>query len=493
MKKLNQYLLTHFPLIWNLRLIYVLPAVLIIHSGFYLAGYLKPVLLVDLKMDRVFEIYPQIMFSVLVTSVLLILWLLFFLRNNPFKSFYPIKKGRTFMEFILCTLVFFSSSTFFLTYQQGLYDNVKRMTREVDLEQEVNKANQAMMFIPTENYSYRIENCCDSIEARKAHMDSVRRAGGIFESENSSDGVIEEVAEYPGSQNTVSSIPLSFLYYCGTEFHNGNEKQILTARQISDRGKSWILNGQRDSLMRCFQEFDQLLKTYDIERNIDYQDQVNRVFKEGAEVDTFFDKYDEYYYVGGENIKQAYLQVFALHTALDRITEVRIGFWHYGYLMVMLYYSLSMAVLLLSFRLVKLRLWFTALVSFGVMCIVYILLVSTARMKDAGNYILYFSLFALIAGLTIYWILNSKNKRLSAVGLLWFIWNLPSLVPLIYGFLMELYNYNSYDDIHYEQSMQYWLREHQTQMGWWNMIWILLALYLILIPLARKWHSNPEE
>lgn len=498
MKKINQYLLTHYPLIWNLKLIYVLPLALFIHICFYLGGRLSPIGITDLKTSRLLNIEESIGFSILITTVLVILWLVFYLRNNPFKSYYPLKKGRLFTEFILVILVFFSSAAFFLTYQQGKYDAVENLTDDIALVDEVNLSNQALMFIPFSWDDYKIYNSCDSQEVREARKlayekDRKKQIDEAFE-----EGIhisLPTFYDITNQKDEVDTNRESYLYYCTTAisfWHSSISENLDDRREISDRGKSWLLQGHKDSVLLCLTQFESLLKKYEIPRRISMEGQIPLIFSDRFLVSELADRYDESHWEDDVKVYHTYLDKSDLEQVFQNITNARDGFWTHEMLLVLLYYAIGAAIVLFSFRLVKLRLWFIALVSLGVLSIIYALMMVLVHEEEFAIY-MYLGIFLIVSVLTIGWIRDRIFKSFSAVGLLWIIWNISVLIPMLYAMVSTWFDYNRMEGVDYYDTMDYWLEQHAVHMAWLNLPFVLLMVAFVLIPLARKWHANPEE
>lgn len=100
LKKINQKLLSQYPLLWNTKAVFVLPLAALIHLLFYLVGFFVPIQVDELWMQHYFEDFTETMISVLISTLIIIIWLVFYLRNNPFKSFYTL--GRAYMFKVSC-------------------------------------------------------------------------------------------------------------------------------------------------------------------------------------------------------------------------------------------------------------------------------------------------------------------------------------------------------------------------------------------------------
>lgn len=121
--RINQYLLERYPNIWNTRLVWMLLIALGIHILFFTGGYftfISPASLHQQLYDfDVLNGNGAMLLAIAVTIILLVLWLVYLLKNNAFKNFYPTSRGKIFLSFFYYLLIFFACSTFHMSYMIG--------------------------------------------------------------------------------------------------------------------------------------------------------------------------------------------------------------------------------------------------------------------------------------------------------------------------------------------------------------------------------------
>src|SRR5215510_6299591 len=160
---LKNRLLTNYPLLWNTKLVWMAFTLLIIHFLFYLAGF-ADLAAADFKnFNSLFSTLSGslLTFSFLCSLVVLILWLVFYLRNNAYKNFLIIGKYHLSKEFlIICVLVFFSI-IFYESYKWGGGLKARMITNKRELVKEANTVNLAMSFIPVSKSLYFKLTTCD--------------------------------------------------------------------------------------------------------------------------------------------------------------------------------------------------------------------------------------------------------------------------------------------------------------------------------------------
>lgn len=499
--KLNTWLITRYPLLWNTRVVFVLSLVLLVHGLFYLAGYSQLVGFSDFHQGRILRAKDVVLFSCLITVVILLIWMIYYLRNNPLKAHYPISKTYMFGEFMLLFLIFFSSATFFFTFRQGIYDQARSMTADTSLVEEANAINLAFHFIPMRMDDFQSCQSCDSLHAREERKDERLR--------NYADSVkngVPRESYYDGDQEPLTysdSLPPSYLNYCQMMISSLDEGQLINKEENSRRAVSWLKGGNKDSVRLALTRLKELLVKYEVTHRFDPLRQADMVFlgpgfvvQEG----TFYNPDHDYEFV--DTAGHSIINYNDLSDAINKVEEIREGFWDYETLLGILYYALGAAIVLYSFRMIKARIWFAALIGVGLWAIVLGLVFSLSDMKEKGVFSVFLFLFLAFLALAIWLIRGKENKLFSGLTFLWAIWSQLAVLPLIVAFVMEAYGYEEtiVKTIEGQISVE---RQRTTAYTWFNdniehVFSINLGLFLVLliliyIPLARKWQANPEE
>ena len=101
--QINQYLLERFPNIWNTRIVWMLLLGIAVHFIFFFIGFVSHASPGTLQHTRAIDDYfsTGLVFVHVIISVLLIVgWLIYMLKNNAFKNFYPSSGKKLFFEFV---------------------------------------------------------------------------------------------------------------------------------------------------------------------------------------------------------------------------------------------------------------------------------------------------------------------------------------------------------------------------------------------------------
>lgn len=488
MKRLHNYLLTHHPLLWNMRVHIMLPALLLLNLLFFVAGWSSISLPESLRWSALRAGSGVVSLAILCAILAGVLWLIFYLRNNAFKSFYPLKRGHLVAEagLILLTCLLLTTPGFF--YTAGTYSRMRQLTATTDLAHEMNTANLAAHFLPFSRASFSSSNDC----ANRTDDDEDRT--------------------YPMSSTAVDTATMgsavdtfSYLHFCYNEVFDKDVAGLRSARGNDSIAKRWLLAGRQDSVRRLLQEYLALCSKYGGGHRFDADRHVKEIFSRPG----FPVRYEisNGAYAGYETspdgtslpagkLRDTYIESGHLSEALRTIAEARQGWLDTGTIFFLLYWSLGMALLLFSFRITAVRPWFIALIGAGVWCAVFGVLGAFMGRAASGYGLAFLFVFLAIGFLITATVLINRReqKRNAGVSLLWAMWSLPAIVPTICSWIEHLYAPRYYDTGSPNVSPVYeWIRDSWPLIGYTNFVLYLLLLIVLFIPLARKWQAMPEE
>lgn len=504
LKKLNQKLISNYPLLWNTRVALIIPAALIIHVLFYIAGFLQPIKLTGLWVYSYYKMEGVIIFSVLISALMIIGWLTLYLRNNPFKSFYTIGKAYLYYEFLLIFAVFLSTSTFFLTYKQGLYNRIEIVSKDVVLEEDANAINLAMHFMAFDINDFDIRYSCDSLRA-----DYIRDSLELLSKKNmpqdAQDSMAAAIAVLEAEYQAVDTVEYekSYLHYCKQyiKFYSSsiNIKHEYELGAIAQR---WLKEKQKDSIAMQINKFIALCRKYGISNSINTEKQVNECFNdERHTVLSILSSSDTYPADEGKtNIRYSsyFANTYNLTQAIEKVETVRRGFWEGEVLIILLYYSLGMAIILFSFRTTRLKQWFMAIIGIGLLSVLLSLIVLGFHNEEQAIPALLLAIWAIVLFFALRFIYKQGPKIISGIFLNWVFWFMPFVIPLVFVLLYEATDTDCYEA--YQQGLpcppdkpiHRWIAQNWDIINGGNVVLILLLL-LVYVGLVRKWQANPEE
>jgi len=477
-KKLNSYLLVNYPIIWNTKVIPMLLVAAIIHVCFYLMGYLSYISFKDLgEYATLSKKAGVILLSILTSLLFFVFWFLGFLKNNAFKKIYPHTKLKLLLEFVLIFLLFLSSVFFFKSHETGEYHHVRKLTKHIDVEAEKALLSSASNFIPFDLDEFYYRNTCDSLIKRSKLQDIQTFMYSNINRESRYEYY------YAGEDNRLKdgTPRFSYLYYCASKNENGYTDSIIISNE-----KNWLINKDKDSISNTIETYLTLVKKYGGDYRFDLKKHVESIFKHPdflIEIQIgSSDTYRKNLYINDR-----------INIAHNTISKSRGSNWDLNDFESLLIWCFVLSILLFSFRLTDLKTWFISIVGLGMLIVLFsIFLISSREIHK-----LYFTaITGSLLGLVAIWLIRKKSvKLLSGVFLNLFFYSIPFLFPIMVSLIRGRYYINTYSE--YVEITQHpiveFIDDNHTLLFYTNLALIFLAIAFLIIPMAYKWRSNPEE
>jgi hypothetical protein len=511
LKKLNQYLLTHHPLLWNTRVLHVLAANALIHLLFFAAGYAS--LSAGTAMYR-YSYYAYepgiIMFSVLCSFVVLILWLVFYLRNNAFKSFYTIGKNHLVKEMLIVLVILFTSIIFFESYHAGTRAKGRSITGSSLLVKEVNTVNLAMAFMPFSKSDYFILNTCEknengtTIVNRYDNFDTLTKIMAAIP-----DSASDEFNEYNYRTDSIEKAKraalrkpgaISYLHYCRQFIMPDDSTGIMDNARLKATINRWIKNGRKDSIKNILTECFAVCKKYNVDFSMDAAVLARLPFADSLHtVNTLLgtSEYESDNQGGG-----SYINNYQLSQSLEFIESCQTGKNKYinESLLPELYVMLFAGLVIICYRRFSKKVFFISLVGAAIWCIFFALLGAASASVNAVA-VLFLFLFLLFTIISLLQLKTKSQKTITGILLNWHIYTIPIVLIAIAGIIAANYEahtrYTIYDNNLIDNCRQYpfscWVSEHFETIAWGNLAFSLLYSIFIVNLLTKKWHVLPEE
>ena len=511
--KFQKYLLLHHPLLWNIKIVPLLAVGLALHVIFFLIGYAGGTIdFTDSLGWHYNSASPVIVFfSILLSILLSIIWLVFYFRNNAYKSFYKQARLSLFKEWLLILVICTINCTFSATY---LYAD------------EARKRN----YVNEEEFSRRIDIISmASLFAEGGYQDN----GTYYEVDKHGNSVTihRDSFKYHGKKYPLNSL----LNKTINDFtYQSHKKDSLNEVRV----KNWLQENRKDSVRWVMDEFLKIASTYNLKGNItadewlrlvynypEYSDYVTvgRVEKytENSTYHLYTDYKEEYpietayndsldialksnklqytlkkegnttyaypkYYVPLSQMYKSYSKISSAYVSPDINPES---------LLIYCYFALILAMAVFSFRVTSGRSWLIALVAVGIAGIITGIFAAVS----AGVEFFLIEWVIIIAGLLIYFY-NTSYKALSkgnsGIQLNVLLWLFTWLIPAIYSILYSIYQSIYYKENHYinnsfENEFFNWLRANTTLMMYVNLLLVIVYMYFFTQTI-RKWKGKPE-
>jgi hypothetical protein len=496
MERINRYLLTHYPLLWNTRMVWVLLANVVIHLLFFLSGlgavdrttiqhYYSPDSVSDESLHTI---------AALFSLVFIIVWCVFYLRNNAFKSFYRIGKWYPAKEFAILFLIFLSTICYAQSFRWGVRVGARNITNTQQLQNEISQVNQAMVYVPVEKVSYFVLNTCEARRTRNNEAASIE--------------LPDPEAGYPPGIDTTKLMTalrqpnaFSYQHYCNQYLSNRFSTDNGVA--ISQRNRQWLSGQHRDSVRQCLRRFFIILKKYGIDYRLDESELVASVFKENNFALSLLVPTSATEYVNGEeiensryvdthNLSRVYWFLAACQPGGENVKDVLEAWSVYGYI------ALLLASILMCYRRFSRKVFLISVIGTLVWMILFGVMAANSRGATIPALLLFLCVVFLLGAL--FFLSQKAGKTIAGVLLNWHAYVAPFFILLMVIMFQEYYEsaYSAAGDINEEWMKQrypisHWVSHHK------NILFLLgiptMALYLAFAfnRWAKKWHVMPEE
>lgn len=156
-KKINQTLITKYPLIWNLKFIWILLTILVFNLIAFINGFLFFTKKSQLQESGLYEVFFNsgiIIYYVLIGVIICVIWLYFYIKNNRFKSNYPTSRNYLFKEFLAVFFIIFLMFYVPNSFKTGLKFRVSNYITEEQYLKDIDIINRAQGFTLQPNFGY---------------------------------------------------------------------------------------------------------------------------------------------------------------------------------------------------------------------------------------------------------------------------------------------------------------------------------------------------
>ena len=501
-KNIQNYLLLNHPLLWNLR---VIPATIImvaIHLIFFGIGYDRGA--VDFTKSSFDYDYDGtgaiiIFFGVIISILFFIGWIVFYLRNNAFKSFYPQSSNSIYAEWFIIAAICIFNCGYSGTFIYGKDVRARSYFNEQEFSRRIDIISMASVFV------------------RGSYID---KAENFKLKDGKRIRVISTTYKFKGKDYKLTSLLnknlRSFSYQYGV-------KDSLNELRV----KNWLYNNRKDSVLWLMTEFDKIAKSHKLKCNVTPAKWLSLIYNypdftkftvigkiEGYRAGSYdYDPDQEYsddgvavewqqqsdtlmsdtkiingmqyiypkYYVPLQQLTNAYDTISASWENPDADMDL---------LIVFIYAGVLLSMFIFSYRVTSGRSWLIALVTVGITAIV------VGGLTIAANAEKMFSVIWLlvIVALAIYFIRKSivgLHKGNSAIVLNSLLWVGVAFVPLLYSFSKSVLSATRYDYIDSADPAYLWLKKYEDIIMALNIIFVAVYMYFFTIAI-KKWKGIAE-
>jgi hypothetical protein len=515
LKKYNSYLLEHYPLLWNMRLLGVLGISLAFHLLHFVIGYFDFIPTDSIggwqEPQNIFFATPFAIFSIIGSIIIFILWLIRVFRNNAFKSFYPVSSRQLFVQFSIFMLVSLLNITYYYSYATGYVFHARNMTSKEANQKDIEIYNKVIGLLQESAQSYSIEN-----RLYPAPFPLVKQFVNANEDNNNSqeyyyEGKYGERFSKQQVDSMTGAVDFSYLnhynYYAYInplgETENYYGADIESVPKLKERYKAYLhMLEHSDELKKSMEDFIGLCQRHNIKHKIDvavwhswvYHPPffpVKYVIKQYYDYQSSITPATELSETAQFNPDGFYVELNKLQYLLRNTMRA----YEYGFELSVfcgfLYVALALALIIFAYRSTSRKVWLisyigsgvvlmfvgalTALVSYGA---------SSNRQAVLGSYLIIILGF-LLAHFMV------KNKTASGVLLNWFAWSLPAVSLIIFGLIQS--SKLDHNNTSSETTKPLYIEQHADVYFFACLIVYFVALGFFINPLFRRWQALPED
>jgi len=512
-KDIQKKLLLNYPLLWNTKFVPMVAIGLLLHLIFFGLGYLDGTIDFSNRNNLDIEV-TCILFGVLLVIIIIILWLINYFKNNSLKSFYSKSKYSLFYEWLQIFVVSALLITFYIPFSVGKQLHQKNY---YSLEETTNRCKTiatADMFIDGSFGETEIDSLASGL------IDSLGNKVAL--NYNAEDA---NTAEYSTEQESIAVEAVSgyinknHIIFNGKKYdqfslvnRNTFEFTVISREQDSlnkIQVQNWLDQNNQAEVKKLMDNYLSLIREHDLATNLNMDKWFEIVYKapefdeflyiqpylKQYETDNSYNSYDYATKIGNGERKYSkyFVQQDVLKDKYDMVSEAHTdSFFKIEMILGFLYGAFGLSILIFSFRVTTGKSWLIAIVTTGVINIVYGILTAITGVGDMYAYLILFT----ILGIIFYFFLiyfNKKNLQLSRIALNLFLWSFIGIIPLIYFLIQEhylrgehRYNYN-YTSPEYE-----WMKDHVFHMFCLNFILSILTLFF-LSKVIRTWKGISED
>lgn len=545
-KKINKYLLEHYPLIWNTRLVWMLGINIVFHLFYFVLGFTSVQNITDLKSKyRLEEFYfdtSVVYYNFLLSILIIVIWIAYYLRNNAFKNSYSLKKGMLFKQFCILVFIFFISSTQFFSFKLGLRTKVKQTYNWEEVDADIKTFNRTAIFLVQNRDDYQInqkkypkpfplkvasQNKSNSImvvDTTRSYIEYKERYFQFYKldkkyfSENKKDLFANMdyliSNENPDFKNRIVEDVSSFkdlihpsLLNYSRELYSYGQDSLAYTKQLTHHERI-LTQRNHIEIKKELITFIELAKKYEVKHNLEEEKWFNLInnkpnyllktlintSKINAENVLRRNNYDANNSIELNEIlysKSMYCDINMLDNFFKNVYEAYHKTSNSGFFYFLFVFSIVLALLLFVFKTTDLKSLLLSFVSSIIVAVLIVLLMGYVSISSSNSYNEFLAmvlLLLIIVLLSVVSFIQKWKKIIVSILLSLAVFALP----LFLSFSVSLYD-------RYSTNLNTAVPDYKNEfMSWYNAygFWAIMAIWLIGIAIysamIRKLKARPE-
>lgn len=483
-KKIQTRLLSQYPLLWNTKFIPMFFVGILLNLGYFGFGYLCGIVDFTGEFDINFDEEILFLIGLFINILVLIIWLIYYFRNNSLSTFYRKSSASIFYEFIhifvICLFIFIYPISYSLGKEFKLnsyYSKEELLTKSIII-------SNAAFFINNPNYN----TDCTTTE---------------FDSDGKQHVKFCDSIEVFGKKIKYSSLINSRTEDVFQKYNYGEAYRTTLTDSLDTVIKIALINNDKVKIKKIMSDYLRLVSELKLKTNLtvtnwfklvyDYPNFVNyqlvKPYFKLSEM-SFRNNYEE---IDTTNYNSKF---YVQHNLLvQNFRKLNYDFVSkndfYDILTAIIFLTSIISSLIFSYRLTNLKSWMTTFIVTGLLEILFLMI---AVPLNSLNLFLGLNGLLLIINLLHFSFIMKKKKQkgLTKYSLNYFIWSIVVFLPLIYAFCynqLHIYSMNISDEF---DSIFYFMEDNFFEFSIINVIFLKTTI-LVLTKTLYNWKGIPEE
>lgn len=512
LKNIQNNLLLKYPIIWNTKFVPMLLIGVLFHVIFFALGYYDGT--IDFSNQTNVDInVSATLFGILISIIITILWLVNYFKNNSLKTFYTKSNYSLFYEWIQVFIICLLLISFYVPFHIGEQLHQKSYFSLEETKARCKTISTADIFI--DGYFKRTEvdslasNLVDSL-GNKTHKNFDARAT----KKDYEVDVVEVI------QDDTQLVYYDYILFKNKKYDEYSllnrsiyEFSIFDKKQDSIHEfevKNWLYEDNSFAVKNLLNTYLGLLKEHKLATNLDLNKWFEITYKKPEFVDflyiiPYLEEYEtensfsgiyqynpEGYRDNDSKYSKYFIQQDVLKHKYDLVSKAHSNpYFEFEAILGFLYGALAFSLLIFSFRVTSGKSWLIALVTVGVLNIVFGVIAAVSSSEYIYFYLILFSILGVI-GYFFRVYFKKKSIQWSTISLNLFLWTFALIIPIVYFLILDSYRKERryYED--YNSPEFNWLNTHIVEMFTLNFIIAFVVLFIMSL-VIRKWKGIAEE
>lgn len=428
MNQIMSTLISKYPLLWNTRFPIAFSILLLTNVLYFLFGMgMHGELVFNSNFYDIESLFFEsgLLFLTIVFNLLfVILWLLFYLRNNAFKANYPISPLRLIQEFILVLVIIFLNLSLYPSFSLGVTTGYRQNTDIEQFNRDKEIIKYASPYLNESSYNYNPYS--------NNYQTYIVKDNSFNENEE-----LEDYRSTPPLMTSyccTDSVP-SYYYFSEFPFIESfeeiqklidNNQKILETKNtkqietyLSDYNKLCERIGYKESKVNINERIAQIFAT----PQFDFKEEYSRYYM------NYDDNYDNY--IPEEQFADIYI------TRLDELVKIDNDFFEYS--SILTFISLIITLAIVSFRVTSIKEWLIAAVSLGILSILITIGLVLVNAHDNGAMIILLLFYTVFLSIGLFGKELKIKKLVYGTTINLALWTSPFVGIVIATFLDPTY------------------------------------------------------